>query len=89
MEPLVTTAPALVRLSLLVALIAAGAGLCWPGSDGSIELTSLRGEAVELYGRDIYQHDTQFVGSLNRGPSAGAGDRMGSTPTTGVMEGVR
>ena len=68
-----TTAPAVVRLSLLVALlalIAAGIGLFWPGGDGSIELTSLRGEAVELYGRGIYQHDTRFVGSLNRGTDA-------------------
>jgi hypothetical protein len=68
-----TPSRAVVWLSAVVAAlasIAAGAGLFWPGGDGSFEVTSVRGETVQLYGRGLYRHDTLFVGALNRGTDA-------------------
>jgi hypothetical protein len=68
-----TTSKAVVWLSVLVALlalVAASAGLFWPGGGGPELVTSIRGEAVELFGRGLYRYDTRFVGSLNRGTDA-------------------
>lgn len=59
-----------VLLSLLVALlaaVAAGAGLLWPGGEGPTTFVTVRGEAVELYGEGLYRHDTIFRAGANRG----------------------
>jgi hypothetical protein len=50
----------LAWLTAVLALIAAGAGLFWPGGDGPVPFTTLRGETVDLYGRGIYQYHTPF-----------------------------
>jgi hypothetical protein len=68
-----STSPAVVRLSVLIAVLAlvvAGAGLLWPGDEGSTTFTTQRGQVVELYGRGLYRHDTLFTGALNRGTDA-------------------
>jgi hypothetical protein len=55
--------PAAIRLAWLIAvlaLVAAGAGLFWPGGDGPVSITTPWGETVELYGRGLYRHDTLF-----------------------------
>ena len=43
---------------LLLALIAAGAGVLWQGSGSSYDFTTLRGEVVEVYGHGLYRYDT-------------------------------
>jgi hypothetical protein len=61
---------AVVLLSALVvalAAVAAGAGLLWGGGDGPSQFTTVRGEAVELYGEGLYRHDTLFKAGANRG----------------------
>ena len=61
---------AVVWLSALIAvlaLVAAGAGLFWPGREGPSSYTTLRGQTVELYGRGLYRYDTLFGGAGNRG----------------------
>jgi hypothetical protein len=62
-----------VWLAVLIgglALVAAGAGLFWPGGDGESTFTTLRGETVELYGRGLYRHDTLFRVGAFRGADA-------------------
>lgn len=54
----------------VLALAAAGAGLFWPSDGGSLTATSVRGEAVELYGRGLYHFDTRFAGAGARGTDA-------------------
>jgi hypothetical protein len=81
-----TRSSAVIRLSLLVtllALVAAGAGLFWPGGNGVTAVTSLRGETVELYEQGIYQYDTRFVGALNRGTDAAV--LLVALPLLGVL----
>lgn len=48
----------LTYLILLLALIAAGAGLFWQTPGKSSEFTTLRGETVQLFGRGLYRNDT-------------------------------
>jgi hypothetical protein len=54
--------PAVVRLSWLVALLAAVvslAGLLWNGGeDGPVAATTIRGESVQLYGRGLYRYES-------------------------------
>lgn len=57
----------LSALTALLALIAAGAGLLWPGGEGPFSFTTLRGETAEMFGRGLYRHDTLFVGAGSRG----------------------
>jgi hypothetical protein len=57
----------LSALTAVLALVAAGSDLFWPGGDGTYTFTSVRGERVEIYGRGLYRNDTLFVGALNRG----------------------
>ncbi|MCL4858311.1 MAG: hypothetical protein KJZ93_02845 [Caldilineaceae bacterium] len=61
---------ALVWLSSLVALLAlvsAGAGLFWPGEGNPFPFTTLRGQAVEIYGQGLYRYDTAFKAPILRG----------------------
>lgn len=63
----------LVRLSWLVALlalVAAGSGLLWPGRGEPFSFTTLHEQTVEMYGRGLYRHDTLFAGAGNRGTDA-------------------
>lgn len=51
----------IIRLALLIiplALIAAGAGVFWQGTDISFPFTTLRGETVMIRGSGLYQFDT-------------------------------
>lgn len=53
----------LVIIAVLVGLLAAvqaGAGLFWQSEGQPFEFTTLRGETVEMYGRDVYRYDTSF-----------------------------
>lgn len=43
---------------LLLALLAAGAGIFWPRPGSPSEITTLRGETFELFGRGLYRYDT-------------------------------
>jgi hypothetical protein len=43
---------------LLLALLAAGAGIFWQRPGSRSEITTLRGETFELYGRGLYRNDT-------------------------------
>ena len=56
-----TTVIALAMLIMLLALIAAGAGVLWKGSGESYEFTTLRGETVLIHGRGLYAFDTVSV----------------------------
>lgn len=60
----------LSTLVLVLALVAAGAGLLWRDDGSSYTVTSLRGEEVEIYGRDLYRYDTLFSGAGNKGTDA-------------------
>jgi hypothetical protein len=46
---------------ILLALFAAGVGLFSMDGDGPVTFTSLHGEAVELYGKGLYQNDTVLI----------------------------
>ena len=59
-----------VRLSLLIAvlaLVATGAGLFWPGGSGPFDFTTLRGQTARIYGQGLYRYDTLFMAAGNRG----------------------
>jgi hypothetical protein len=43
---------------LVLALLAAGTGLFWQRPGSPSEITTLRGETFELFGRGLYRHDT-------------------------------
>lgn len=53
-----------------VVVVAAAVGLFAGGGPGPHTVTSLRGQAVELYGTGLYRHDTWLVGVGNRGTDA-------------------
>lgn len=58
------TSTSLLWLSALIvvlALIAAGCGLFWPGGDGPFTFTTLRGAQVAIYGQGLYHYDTPIV----------------------------
>jgi len=48
----------LIPLIGMLALIAAGAGLFWPSDGQQYPFTSMRGEAVTLFGHGLYRYDT-------------------------------
>ncbi len=52
---------------VVLALIAAGAGLFWPAGGSPSAFTTLRGDTVTLYGQGIYRYDTAFKGAGARG----------------------
>ena len=59
-----------VWLSLLIAvlaLVATGAGLFWPGGSGPFDFTTLRGQTARIYGQGLYRYDTLFMAAGNRG----------------------
>ena len=60
----------LVPLIGLLALVASGAGLFWPGGDGPFSFTTLHGQTVEIYGRGIYQKDTTLYAAGFKGADA-------------------
>jgi hypothetical protein len=57
----------LSSLVALLALVAAGAGLFWPGEGSSFPFTTLRGQTVEIYGQGLYRNDTAFKAPILRG----------------------
>lgn len=57
----------LAALIVALALVATTTGLFRGGGPGEHTVTSVRGEAVELYGEGIYRYDTVFAGAGNRG----------------------
>lgn len=100
MEP-ARTVSWLALATLVLALVAAGAGLSWQAGDGSASVVSVHGEEVELYGHGLYRHDTTFGGAGNRGtdlatlvlavPALGlalAGYRRGSLRAGVLLTGV-
>lgn len=54
-------------LIVVLALVAAGAGLFWQGEGASFTFTNLRGQEVQIYGQGLYRYDTRFTGTANRG----------------------
>jgi hypothetical protein len=54
-------------LILILAAIAAGAGLFWQDGDGSFAFTTLRGQSAEIYGRGLYRYDSVFIGAGFKG----------------------
>lgn len=58
------TSTPLLWLSLLIvvlALVAASAGLFWQGGSGPFTFTTLRGQQVQIYGQGLYQYDTPII----------------------------
>jgi hypothetical protein len=64
------TAVWLAWLIAVLALVAAGAGLFWPGGEGPVRFTTLWGETVTLFGRGLYQRDTLFRAGAFQGADA-------------------
>lgn len=56
----------LAGLTGVLGLVVAGVGLLMGGDADPVVASSIRGEAVELYGRGLYQFDTVFHGANNR-----------------------
>lgn len=59
-----------VSLSVLImglALIAVAAGFLWPSEGAAFTFTNVRGQAVQIHGRGLYQYDTLFMAATNRG----------------------
>lgn len=52
---------------ILLTLVATGAGLLLSGGTGPVAFTTLQGQAVEIFGRGLYQRDTVFVAAGSRG----------------------
>lgn len=48
-------------LIILLALLAAGAGIFYPGDGAAFEFTTVRGETVEIYGRGLYRYEAVFM----------------------------
>jgi hypothetical protein len=57
----------LVPLIAVLALITAGAGLFWQDRTSSYLFTSLRGQAVQIYGQGLYSHDSTFFAGSFKG----------------------
>jgi hypothetical protein len=53
-----------------LALVAAGAGVLWPGQGDPVSFTTIHGQVVELYGSGLYRNDTVFVAAGQRGTDA-------------------
>jgi hypothetical protein len=56
----------LVPLIVILALAAAGVGLFSQGGDGPFTFTTIRGEAIEIYGQGLYRYDTPLIAVGNR-----------------------
>lgn len=64
------TSAALISLATLsggLALVAALAGLLWPGEGSPVPFTTIRGQSVLLYGQGLYRHDTLFSAGAFKG----------------------
>lgn len=57
----------LAWLTGVLAFVAVGAAFLWPQDGAPFTVTSLRGQAVQIYGRGLYRFDTLFTGAANRG----------------------
>lgn len=57
-------------LTLVLAAIAAGAGLFWTGGPGPFPFTTLRGETAQIYGQGLYHYDTVFAAAGYKGVDA-------------------
>jgi hypothetical protein len=57
-------------LVVVLAGIAAAVGLFSTGGAGAVHVTSLRGQATDLYGEGLYRFDSVLVGVGNRGTDA-------------------
>jgi hypothetical protein len=67
------TSKTLLILSILVALctfIQAGAGLFWPVEGSPFSFNNLRGQAIQMSGRGMYQNDPLFDAPIQRGTDA-------------------
>lgn len=65
-----TSSTPLILLCLLtgtLAAVAAGVGFFSTGGVGPFTATNVHGEAVEMYGRGVYEYDSLFRGSGQRG----------------------
>jgi hypothetical protein len=59
-----TISRTLVWLSILIAalaLLAAGIGVFWQSPGSPFPFTTVRGEAVTIYGQDLYRYDAVFI----------------------------
>jgi hypothetical protein len=59
--------PALYGVIAILAIIAAGAGLFYSTDGGPYEITTPRGETVELHGHGLYHYDSVMRAAANRG----------------------
>lgn len=67
------TSTPLIALSttiIVLALVAAGGGLLWPGDGSAFPFTTLRGETVRVWGQGLYRYDTIIQGSGYQGQDA-------------------
>lgn len=48
-------------LTIVLALMAAAAGLLWPDSGYSFSFTTVRGQVIQIYGHGLYRFDTLMV----------------------------
>lgn len=62
--------PRLAWLIAALALVAAAAGLFWPGGSGPYPFTTLRGQTAMIAGQGLYRYDTVFIAAGNRGTDA-------------------
>lgn len=49
-------------LIVVLALVAAGAGLFWPDGGSPFTFTTLRGDTAQIYRQGLYRYDTLFTG---------------------------
>jgi len=50
-------------LVVLLAIMAAGAGLLWRSPGEPFAFTTLRDQAVQIYNQGVYRYDTLFIGA--------------------------
>jgi hypothetical protein len=60
----------LSSLIVVLALVAAGIGLFWQDGGSPFSFTTLRGEAVQIYGQGVYRFDTYLIGAGYKGIDA-------------------
>ena len=56
----------LVPLIVILTMIASGAGLFWQNEGTPYTISTLYGEAVQIYGQGVYEHDTVFSAGASR-----------------------
>ncbi len=65
-----TTIIVLSSIIAVGAVIAAGMGLFWKNGESPFSFTTLRGQAVQIYGQGLYRHDSLFFGAGFKGQDA-------------------